>query len=160
MALAMAGARALAMAMALAGAGAMAVAGAMAMDNENRKGEQMDRDEIEKKISELQQELANAEFKDDPERKYAIVRCRDAGVHAGTVLSVEGRTVHLRDSRRLWYWKGAKTLSEIAVHGVALPKECKFAVTLEDITLLDACEVIKCTAIARDSIRGVPEWKD
>lgn len=40
--------------------------------------------------------------------QYVIVRCRDAGVHAGVLESHQGRECVLTDSRRLWYWKPAK----------------------------------------------------
>jgi hypothetical protein len=36
--------------------------------------------------------------------KYVIVRCRDAGVHAGILESHEGRECVINNSRRLWYW--------------------------------------------------------
>ena len=39
--------------------------------------------------------------------KYVIARCYAAGVHAGTVESVDGENVILSNSRRLWSWKAA-----------------------------------------------------
>ena len=39
--------------------------------------------------------------------KYVIVRCKDAGVHAGYLVSHHDRQCVLRKSRRLWYWKPA-----------------------------------------------------
>ena len=39
--------------------------------------------------------------------KYVIVRCHDAGVHAGILESYNGREAVLTESRRLWYWKPA-----------------------------------------------------
>ena len=90
--------------------------------------------------------------------RFVIVRSRDAGVHAGYLVARLGDEVALRDSRRIWHWQGAKTLSELAVYGPAKPKECKFAVPLECIDIIGACEVILCTKRAEDAILAVPEW--
>ena len=37
--------------------------------------------------------------------EYVLIRCRDAGVHAGILVDWEGREVQLKESRRLWYFK-------------------------------------------------------
>lgn len=52
--------------------------------------------------------------------KYCIARCYAAGVHAGTVESVDGENVVLRNSRRLWEWKAVDgiALSGVAQHGI------------------------------------------
>lgn len=85
---------------------------------------------------------------------YVIVRSRYSGVHAGTLVSVDGRTVVLESSRRLWYWVAAKehTLSAVSLHG--LGDECKIASAVERIDILDACEIIPTTSAARTSIEG------
>ena len=44
---------------------------------------------------------------------YVIIRTINAGVHAGFLKSHKNMEVTLLDSRRLWLWKGALTLSEI-----------------------------------------------
>jgi len=88
--------------------------------------------------------------------KYVIVRCRDAGVHAGTLESHVGRECVLTNSRRLWYWKpanGAKFLSGVAVEG--LHKDSKVGATLPRIHLTENCEIIECSARAADSIAGI-----
>lgn len=85
---------------------------------------------------------------------YVIVRSRDSGVHAGTLVSVEGRTVVLESARRLWYWVAAKehTLSAVSLHG--LGEGCKIASQVERIDILDACEITPATSGARASIEG------
>jgi len=90
---------------------------------------------------------------------YVIVRCTAAGVHAGELVNRQGTEVTLRNSRRIWYWKGAASLSELAVHGMQFPAECKFGVPLKEITVLDACEVIPCEPAAEKMIRECPEWR-
>ena len=96
-----------------------------------------------------------------PKRKplYVIVRCRDAGVHAGEYVKHSGREVVLHNARRIWYWKGAASLNEIAVHGCKYPAECKIALPVESITLLDACEIIACQPEGEKFLREVVAWR-
>jgi len=86
-----------------------------------------------------------------------IVRCRDAGVHYGTLVSYDGREAVLRDSRRMWYWtcKKGHTLSGCAIHGIS--DSSKIAGRLEAIILTETCEIIKCTKEASESIEGAEE---
>ena len=93
------------------------------------------------------------------QHKFVIVRSRDAGVHAGTLVSNRGRTVVLKDSIRIWYWSGAATLSELAVYGPNNPASCKFGVPVKEITLLEACEIIVCEPTGAKAIREVPSWR-
>jgi len=86
---------------------------------------------------------------------YVIVRCRDAGVHAGYLKSYEGREVVLTESRRLWYWKAANkshSLSGVAVNG--LESTSKITARVEKIILPEACEIIFCSIVAMNSIQG------
>jgi hypothetical protein len=89
--------------------------------------------------------------------KYVIVRCRDAGVHAGILESHSGRECVLKESRRLWYWKNkgdARSLSGIATNGVH--KDSKVGDELARIHLTENCEIIQCTSDAETSIRKAP----
>ena len=92
-------------------------------------------------------------------RPYVIVRCRDAGVHAGEYVKHSGREVQLFNARRIWFWKGAASLSELAVHGAKNPSECKFSVPVDTLTLLDACEIIHCQPAGAKMIRECAEWR-
>lgn len=83
---------------------------------------------------------------------YVIVRCRDAGVHAGELVSHSGREARLNESRRLWYWKpanDAKFLSGVAVYG--LSDESKIGEPI-NVLLTETCEIIRCSEAARKSI--------
>lgn len=91
--------------------------------------------------------------------KYVIVRTNDAGVFAGVLSSRKGREVVLRDARRLWYWVGAASLSQLAVEGVSQPDQCKFPIAVPRIELLNAIEILDVTKKAEEIIRGVPVWK-
>ena len=91
--------------------------------------------------------------------KYVIVRGDRSGVFAGVLVSQEGQRVELKDCRRLWYWDGAASISQIAKEGVKKPHNCKFTVTVDEIVILDGIEIIPTTAGAEASIKAVPEWK-
>ena len=91
-------------------------------------------------------------------KKYVIVRCRNAGVHAGEYVSNSGQEVVLQNSRRIWYWSGAASLSQLARDGAKNFANCKFGVPV-NITLLDACEIIECAPDGEKMIRECPEWK-
>lgn len=89
--------------------------------------------------------------------RYVIVRCRDAGVHAGWLVWYDGRSCVLVDSRRLWYWKpadGQKYLSGVAVAG--LHQDSSLGAPLPRLLLTENCEIIGCTDAARDSIASHP----
>jgi hypothetical protein len=88
---------------------------------------------------------------------YVIIRTYSAGVHAGYLSERKGKEVELINSRRLWYWDGAFTLSKLAVDGTAKPEECKFSCVVPKIKLTEAIEVIFCTKKAIESIQGVNE---
>lgn len=91
--------------------------------------------------------------------QYCIVRTERAGVFAGTIKERNGSEVTLTDTRRLWYWDGAASLSQLAVEGTSKPRNCKFTVVVPEITVLGAIEIIPCTEEAEASIKGVKEWK-
>jgi hypothetical protein len=91
--------------------------------------------------------------------KYVIVRGDRSGVFAGTLESQDGRKVVLKDVRRLWRWWGATECLQLAMEGVKKPKECRFTMTADSVTLLDAIEIIPTTAEAEANIKGVPVWK-
>jgi len=89
---------------------------------------------------------------------YVVVRTFSAGVFAGYLESRSGREVVLTNARRLWYWAGAASLSEMAMSGTKLPSECKFPVAVDRVLLLEAIEILDCTEAAKISIEGVPVW--
>lgn len=91
-------------------------------------------------------------------QKY-IIRCDRAGVFYAEIKERRGSEADLANARRLWYWDGAASLSQLAVEGVTAPSNCKFTVTVPSETVLGVIEVIPCTAAAVASIEGVPEWR-
>ena len=101
-------------------------------------------------------DVLSAEKKDGME--YCIVRTYSAGVFAGYLESREGKEAVIRNVRRIWYWAGANTLSQLAKDGTCEPDSCKFACEVDKIIVTEAIEIIPCTEKAKQSIEGVREW--
>jgi len=89
---------------------------------------------------------------------FVIVRTFSAGCFAGYLESRDGKEVVLTDARRLWYWAGAASLSDLAVNGTSKPSDCKFPPAVPRIVLTEAIEVIETTPAAVKSIQGVKPW--
>ena len=92
------------------------------------------------------------------EQKF-IVRTDRAGVFFAEITSRNGSEAELKNARRLWYWNGAASLSQLATEGVTKPRDCKFTVTVDSCTVLGVIEIIPCTEKAVKSINNVPVWK-
>lgn len=96
----------------------------------------------------------------DKEKRY-IIRCDRAGVFFAHVAEYDPATATatLTDCRRLWYWDGAASISQIAMEGVKKPEKCNFTVTVPEMIVGGVIELIPCTAAAEKSIDGVKVWK-
>ena len=91
--------------------------------------------------------------------QYVLVRSDRAGLFAGVLEEQEGQRVVLKDARRLWYWEGACSPSQIAMEGVKRPEGCKFAIPVDELMLFDAIEIIPMPKQAEKNIKDVPIWK-
>ena len=91
--------------------------------------------------------------------KRVIVRGDRSGVFYGTLADRNGQEVELMDCRRIWYWDGAASISQLAKDGTKAPENCKFTVYVDEIMITDAIEIIPCTEKAIGSIEGVVSWK-
>lgn len=92
--------------------------------------------------------------------RYVIIRSTSAGCFAGELIERPTATsVVLKDSRRLWYWAGAASLSQLAIEGTSRPKDCKFPPTIERHEILGVIEIIDATPAGRASIEAVPVWR-
>lgn len=89
--------------------------------------------------------------------KFCVIRTVAAGVHVGTVESVNEQTVVLSDARRVWRWRGANTLHELSQRGASLTEFTRISEPVASITLLDAIEVLPCSADARKNLE-VSRW--
>lgn len=92
--------------------------------------------------------------------KYCVIRTYSAGVHIGYVKEFgvkQPQHVKLINSRRLHYWNGAASLSQVAIEGV--DNTSRIAITLPEIELTDVIEVIPCSEKAAEFFKGAKEWK-
>ena len=92
-------------------------------------------------------------------KEKVIIRADRAGVFFGTMEAKKGDEVTLSNCRRIWYWSGAASISELALSGVKNPQSCKFSVMVPSITILGVIEIIPCTPEAIVKIEDVPVWK-
>ena len=90
--------------------------------------------------------------------RYVIVRTYSAGVFAGYLESRTGQEVVLVKARRLWYWEGAASLSQMAEEGSSNPTACKFPQEVSRVELLQAIEILNVTKKAQESIASVKVW--
>ena len=90
---------------------------------------------------------------------YVLIRSYAAGCFAGYLKEKKDREVTLKKARRLWYWDGAATLSQLAMEGVKSKSNCKFPCEVDNIIINDVCEVIDATEEAKKSIAEVSIWK-
>lgn len=95
--------------------------------------------------------------------KKVIIRSYGAGVFFGTLNEVEQAedkyTVELLNCRRIWYWCGACSITQLAVDGTRKPQDCKFTITEPSIVVNSVIEIHECTEKSVQSIEGVAEWK-
>ena len=90
---------------------------------------------------------------------YSIIRTYSAGVFAGYIESRNGKEAVVTDARRIWYWSGAASLSQLAMDGTSDPDKCKFPVSVSKVILTEVIEILPCTEKAEKSIKGVKIWE-
>ena len=90
--------------------------------------------------------------------QHYIVRANGAGVFFGEIDEVNGQTVEMRNARKLWSWEGANAVEELAVHGTTRAADCRFTVFVEEMTIFNAVQILKCTKEAVKSINEVAVW--
>ena len=98
----------------------------------------------------------------DYRNQKCIIRTNRAGVFFGTLADYDRstRTAELYNTRRLWYWDGAASLSQLAVEGVKKPQNCKFTGGVPQMQVEEVIEIIPCTAAAIKNIEEVTAWKE
>ena len=89
-----------------------------------------------------------------------MVRTERAGVFAGVLSERNGNEAVVRNARRIWYWAGAASLSQLATQGTSKPGECKFPAQVAEVLLLGVIEIIPMTDDAIASIESVPVWAE
>lgn len=90
---------------------------------------------------------------------YVVIRGDRSGVFVGFLKNQTGNQVTILESRRLFYWDGAASISQIALQGVSKPQNCKFPEQVPEHQILDVIEIIPCSSEAYENIKKVPVWK-
>ena len=86
-----------------------------------------------------------------------IVRCHGAGVFYGEIVSREGAEATLRNVRRVHYWQGAASLSQVALEGVKAGS--RLTVVVPEMTVLGVIEIIPCSLEATANMDAHPVWR-
>jgi uncharacterized protein DUF6948 len=87
-----------------------------------------------------------------------IVAAGIGGIHFGFLKSKVGTEVVLVQARRVQYWSGAASISEMAARGVSKPNDCRFSMAVPEIILTQAVEIIPVTTKAQANLASVPVW--
>src|SRR5574343_220052 len=87
-----------------------------------------------------------------------IVRTQSAGVFFGHIKRRNGAEVEMINARRIWYWDGAASLSQLAQSGTVCPDKCKFPEPVSRVILLGAIEILDVTEAAAATMDAVPIW--
>lgn len=90
--------------------------------------------------------------------KMCMVRTYSAGVFYGVLETKSGKEGRIKNARRVWYWEGAASLSQLATEGTSLPAKCKFPCAVAFVELTEIIEVIPVTKKALASLNSVPVW--
>jgi hypothetical protein len=85
-----------------------------------------------------------------------IVRTYSSEVHYGHLVSRRGREVRLTGSRRIQYWTGALSCSELATRGPSAGSRIGDPIS---VTLTEAIEIIDCAPDAAGAIESYPRWE-
>jgi hypothetical protein len=88
--------------------------------------------------------------KSKAKKPFVLIRTYSAGVHFGYLESRKGKEVTLSQARRIWSWKGANTLSEIATSGVG--SGSRVSQPVAQIVLTEAIEIITVSPDAQVSL--------
>lgn len=101
-------------------------------------------------------------MKTQKQEKFSIIRTHSAGVWFGNIKKLNGSIAIVTNARRLFYWSGAASLSQLAVEGTKRPNDCKFTVTITEedgVYLPQVIEILPCTNEAVENINSVKIWK-
>lgn len=95
--------------------------------------------------------------------KPVLIRSYASGVHFG-LLEKEydlqsGIAVDLINSRRVHYWDGACSLSQLAMEGSKCPDKCRIAVVVNKIRISQVIEIIELNNYQFELLNSYKEWK-
>ena len=95
-------------------------------------------------------------FCSDDIGRYVIVRSRNEGINAGTLIHARDRCVILADARRIWWHKPAD-LKQSWYEGVAnsgLSTDSKVSPPVEKKVIVEDYSITVCSSVAEQSIKA------
>ena len=90
--------------------------------------------------------------------KKVIVRSNGAGIIFGTLVAKNGLELELKDSRKIYYWEGAKTVEDISLFGIAPSSQVTRPVSQKVIG--EFTEMLLLTEEAIINLEGQPIWSE
>lgn len=92
-----------------------------------------------------------------------IIRSYGAGVFYGYVkdkaAELNGVNVTLLKARRIHYWDGACSLTQLAIDGTVAPTNCRVTDPVDSQFIADVIEIIPMTDKAAKNLNGIKSWK-
>ena len=90
--------------------------------------------------------------------KTVIARIERAGVFMGVLDHIDGDIVRLKDMRRIYYWEGAISVTDMAVNGITSGR-VTVAVGVAEFNRSALVELNECTEKAIKKIKAITPWK-
>jgi len=91
--------------------------------------------------------------------KKIIARIERAGVFHGTLDYIDNEIIRLKDARRIYYWNGALSVTDIAANGITGGK-VTIPVTTVEFMSGKIIELNECSEEASKSIEAIKPWKN
>ena len=92
-----------------------------------------------------------------------IIRSYGAGVFIGYVAErnaeLNGVNIILKQAKRIHYWDGACSLTQLAKDGTVAPDNCRITEAIDSQFIANVIEIIPVTQKSAEIIDGVPPWK-
>ena len=91
--------------------------------------------------------------------KKVIARIERAGVFHGTLDYIDNEIMRLKDARRIYYWEGALSVTDMASRGLT---GGKVSVPVSKVEFLTSkvTELNECSSDASRSIEAIRVWKN
>ena len=89
--------------------------------------------------------------------KVCMFRTYSAGVHFGELVERDGKECLVKNSRRVFYWSKACSLSQLAMEGSVNISECKIAMEVPELFLSEVIEIIP---MGSEAFKWGYEWKE
>ena len=106
--------------------------------------------------------IEKSTIQDQSEAGFVLIRSYASGVHFGIIErqrdTLQGLEVVLKNARRIHYWEGAASLSQVAMEGIS-GKNSRVAMMLPSITVQNVIETIPLSADGFHNLSNQPVWK-